>query len=551
MRSNTINSNKAACYLRLSREDGDKAESDSISNQRNLINDYVNQRNGIMLIKEYVDDGYSGTNFERPSFKRMMEDVKIGKINCIIVKDLSRLGRNYIETGRYLERIFPFIGVRFISILDHYDSADESNDSDQIIIPFKNLINDSYCRDISTKIRSQLDVKRRTGKFIGSFACYGYCKDPKDNNHLLVDPVAADNVREIFRMKLEGYNSQRIADALNEVGALPPAEYKRSNGLNYDSGFRMASGAGWSPTSVNRILANEVYTGTMVQGLNRKISYKIKQTRAVPKEDWIRVEDTHEAIISKDMFEEVQRLMLFDTRTSPEEDGVYLFSGLVICGDCLQNMVRRRVSKGDKKYSYFHCSTYKSGKGCSSHLFSAKQLEEIVTDTIRKQIALFLRAQSIIEAIDRIPQEQSRVKRIVQQMDELQKEINRYRGFKTKAYEDMLEGIIDKDEFVFMKRTFTDKINAAEARYQHLQIEKASAVSDKKYLKPWIENLKKYQNIEKLERPIVVALIEQIIIYDKENIVIKMHFEDEMQDVIRLARETSEEFKREEAEQCV
>lgn len=551
MRSNTINSNKAACYLRLSREDGDKSESDSISNQRSLINDFVNQKTGIKLIKEYVDDGYSGTNFDRPSFKRMMEDVKAGKINCIIVKDLSRLGRNYIETGRYLERIFPFIGVRFISVLDRYDSADESNDADQIIIPFKNLINDSYCRDISTKIRSQLDVKRKSGKFIGSFACYGYCKDPKDNNHLIVDPVAADIVRQIFQMKLDGFNSQRIADALNAMGVLPPAEYKRSNGLNYDSGFRIGSGVGWSPTSVNRILANEIYIGTMVQGTNRKISYKIKQTRAVPKEDWIRVENTHEPIVSKEIFEEVQRLLLFDTRTSPDEDAVYLFSGLVVCGDCWQNMVRRRVSKGGKKYSYFHCSTYKSGKGCSSHLFSAKQLEEIVTETVQKQISLFLKAQSIIETIDQIPQEQSRVKVIVQQMEELQKEIDRYRGFKTKAYEDMLEGIIDKDEFVFMKRTFTDKINAAEARYKHLQIEKATAISDKQRLKPWVENLKQYQNIEKLERPIVVALIEKIIVYDKENIVIKMHFEDEMQDVIRMAEAASEEFASEEMKGCV
>ncbi|MSA01708.1 hypothetical protein GKG47_15825 [Lactonifactor sp. BIOML-A3] len=344
---------------------------------------------------------------------------------------------------------------------------------------------------------------------------------------------------------------QSTEDALNAMGVLPPAEYKRSNGLNYDSGFRIGSGVGWSPTSVNRILANEIYIGTMVQGTNRKISYKIKQTRAVPKEDWIRVENTHEPIVSKEIFEEVQRLLLFDTRTSPDEDAVYLFSGLVVCGDCWQNMVRRRVSKGRKKYSYFHCSTYKSGKGCSSHLFSAKQLEEIVTETVQKQISLFLKAQSIIETIDQIPQEQSRVKVIVQQMEELQKEIDRYRGFKTKAYEDMLEGIIDKDEFVFMKRTFTDKINAAEARYKHLQIEKATAISDKQRLKPWVENLKQYQNIEKLERPIVVALIEQIIVYDKENIVIKMHFEDEMQDVIRMAEAASEEFASEEMKGCV
>lgn len=476
----------------------------------------------------------------------MMGDVKAGKVNCIIVKDLSRLGRNYIETGRYIERIFPFIGVRFISILDQYDSADEENETEQIIMPFKNLINDAYCRDMSMKIRSQLDMKRRNGKFIGSFACYGYCKHPRDNNKLVVDPFAADIVRKIFQMKLDGYNSQRIADSLNDMGVLPPAEYKRSTGLNYDSGFRARSGVGWSPTSVNRILANEIYTGTMVQGTNRKISYKIKQSRAVPKDEWIRVENTHDPIISREVFNEVTELLLLDTRTAPENDSVYLFSGLVVCGDCEQNMVRRRVTKGGKKYSYYHCSTYKNGRGCSSHLFSVSRLEEIVTETVRTQIALFLKSNEILEKISNIPQEQSKVKILVEQMNELRKEIERYQRFKMKAYEDMLEGIIDKEEFVFMKRTFTEKINNAEAKYKHLQHEKTTAILSKKQLKQWVEHLKKYQNIEKLERPVAVALIEKIVIYDKENILIRMYFQDEMQDVINTAMKIQEANRQEE-----
>lgn len=186
----------AADYLRLSREDGDKLESDSIRNQRSLINDFVKQHPDITLVDEYIDDGYSGTNFERPAFKRLLEDVKKKKINCIIVKDLSRLGRNYIETGRYLEKIFPFLGVRFIAITDHYDSAAESDDADQIIVPFKNLINDAYCRDISIKIRSQLDVKRKNGQFIGSFAGYGYQKDPENKNHLIIDEYAAEIMKQ-------------------------------------------------------------------------------------------------------------------------------------------------------------------------------------------------------------------------------------------------------------------------------------------------------------------------------------------------------------------
>ena len=228
---------RAAAYLRLSIEDGDKAESNSIGNQRELIRDFAAERPGLHLVEEYADDGYTGTNFERPGFKRMMEDIKSGKINCIIVKDLSRLGRNYIEMGKYLEQIFPMMGIRFIAINDNYDNANtESSDSDSIVVPFKNLLNDSYCRDISIKVRSQLDMKRRKGEFIGGYAIYGYCKDERNKNRLVVDEYAADIVRSIYRRKLEGMSAQAIAEQLNSENVLAPSEYKRLCGLNYHSG---------------------------------------------------------------------------------------------------------------------------------------------------------------------------------------------------------------------------------------------------------------------------------------------------------------------------
>lgn len=387
----------AADYLRLSREDGDKLESDSIRNQRSLINDFVKQHKEIQLVEEYIDDGYSGTNFDRPAFQRMLEDVKRKKINCIIVKDLSRLGRNYIETGRYLEKIFPFMGVRFIAITDHYDSATGSDDADQIIVPFKNLINDAYCRDISIKIRSQLDVKRKNGQFIGNFAAYGYLKDPEDKNHLIVDEYAADIVRLIFNLKIDGYSSQRIAARLNEMGVLPPLEYKRSRGMNYNSGFRSGSDPKWAVTSINRILQNELYIGTMVQGKNRKINYKVKKSSPIARENWIRVENTHEAIIPEESFQYVQSLLEIDTRIAPKRKSVYLFSGFVRCGDCGENMVKRSTTKKGKKYCYYHCSTYKNKEGCSSHLISEKMIYEVVLDSVKKQIALLTEAEEIIK----------------------------------------------------------------------------------------------------------------------------------------------------------
>lgn len=530
-----LRGNEAAGYLRLSREDGDKLESDSIKNQRELIKEFFAEHNELHLVDEYVDDGYSGTSYERPAFQRLMEDVKSGKINCIIVKDLSRLGRNYIETGRYLEKIFPFLGVRFISILDHYDSASEGNEADQIIVPFKNLINDAYCRDISTKIRSQLDVKRKNGKFIGSFACYGYRKDPKDVNRLLVDPYAADIVRTVFRMKLEGCNSQRIAEKLNGMGVLPPAEYKRSKGLNYDCGYRTGNHPKWGVVSINRILTNEMYTGTMVQGINSKINYKIKQSRAVPKEEWIRVANTHEAIIEKPVFDEVQRLLGFDTRTAPEKREVYLLSGLVVCSDCGQNMVRRVVSKGGKKYTYYHCSTYKSGNGCSAHLVNADKLAQLVLEAIQVQIELLLRAENILRQINGISEEQPFIKTINQHMSELDGEIERYRNLKTQAYTDMLDDVITREEFKDINRRFSERLDSAIKQKKELLENKHRLLKNQTHMKPWLDDFKKYRNIKKLERNIAVTLIDHIIVYGKNEISICFHYQDEIKEMLSLA----------------
>ena len=217
-----------ASYTRLSQDDGDKEESNSIVNQKSLIRDFMNNHPEFTLVDEYADDGYSGVNFDRPDFQRMMNDVRSRKINCIIVKDLSRFGRNYIESGKYMEQIFPHLGVRFIAINDSIDTGRSQSDAEQFVLPFKNLFNDSYCKDISTKVRSQLAIKRKNGDFVGSFACYGYLKDPADHNKLIIDPEAAEIVRCIFAWKIQGMSAERIAEHLNEQGILCPMEYKRS-----------------------------------------------------------------------------------------------------------------------------------------------------------------------------------------------------------------------------------------------------------------------------------------------------------------------------------
>ncbi len=529
--------NKTAAYLRLSRDDGDKQESDSIRNQRELIKEYLSKDKKLNYVGEYVDDGYSGTSFDRPSFQRLMGDVKAGKVNCIVVKDLSRLGRNYIETGRYIEQVFPLLGVRFIAILDHYDSAEKNDASDWLVLPFKNLINDAFARDISTKIRSQLDVKRKNGKFIGSFACYGYQKDPEDVNRLIIDPYAAEIVRSIYRMKLSGYSSVRIADELNHIGVLPPAEYQRHHGNRFTCGFHRSADPKWEHVSVTNILKNEMYTGTMVQGRHSKISYKMKESRTVPKEEWIRVEKTHDAIIEKPIFDEVQRIMRFDTRIAPNQKEVYPLSGLVFCGGCGQNMVRKRVKQ---RYSYFHCNTHKNGKGCSSHQINVEKLEQLVLQGIQTQAALILDAEAVLKTIDRIPEDQIHVRTITKQIQELEKEIERFQKLKTKAYVDMLDETISKDEYEEINRRFTEGIgNAVRKRDEQLEA-KARLLKNKTHQKPWIEAFRQYRGIQSLDRCIAVTLIERILVYSKKHIEIVFRFQDEMEEMLRLAEAQKE-----------
>ena len=529
------NSFLAAIYLRLSSDDGDKAESDSIRNQRSLLQDFVSKHSELSLIEEYVDDGYSGANFERPAFQRMMEDVRNHKINCIIVKDLSRLGRNYIETGRYLEKIFPVLGVRFIAVNDHYDSADTKNDADQIIVPFKNLINDAYCRDISMKIRSQLEIKRKKGEFTGSYASYGYAKDPIDKNHLVIDEYAAEIVRFIFNMKMDGYSADRISMKLNEMGVLTPMEYKRSCGFNYTCGFRSYKDAKWCATSVLRILKNELYVGTMVQGKTRKINYKVKACMDVRPEDWVKVEGTHEPIVSRELFECVQNLMKLDTRTSPEEEMIYIFSGLLRCGDCGQNMVRRVVKKKGKQYRYYHCSTYKNKEGCTSHNISDAKLQKVVLEAIQKQIALLVQADAIMAQIENIPQQQFGVKLLDSQIRTLNAEVQKYKDLRNNLYQDMVDGIITREEYRDIKQTFTRKMERAEESIRELETKKRRLLSNEMRTQKWVEEFKNCRNIESLDRKVTVMLIERIVIYSSDRIEIHFNHADEMAELISYA----------------
>ena len=515
----------ACIYARLSRDDGDKLESDSITNQKALIRDFLSKHPEIHVVSEKTDDGYSGVNFDRPAFQEMMDEIRSGKVNCVVVKDLSRFGRNYIEAGNYIERVFPFMGVRFIAINDSYDSLDK-NQSDSLIIPFKNLINDAYCKDISVKIRSQLEIKRKKGQFIGAFAVYGYLKDEEDHNKLVVDTFASEVVRAIFKWKLEGMSQGRIADKLNMQGVLCPMEYKISLGMKVQTNFRVHKKAMWSPVSVTRILTIEIYTGVLIQGKSGTPNYKVKKVMPKDEEEWIRVEESHPAIITKRNFETVQRIMQRDIRIAPAEETVYPFSGYLKCADCGQNMVRKHYVAGDKEYTYFICSTRKAKKGCSTHSIDEETLTVSVLNAIKNHIDMILEAEQLLELVESLPENQQNVFNYDAQIVKLKEEIERNKTFKLKLYENLQDGMIGQDEYFLFKKSYAMKIQEAEQAIAAIETEREQLVNNNREQLSWTEVFKQYQNITEVTRNVVVDLIDHIEILEGKGIHVVFRYHD-------------------------
>ena len=521
-----------AAYTRLSHEDGDKEESNSIGSQREMIREFIRNRPDMVITREYVDDGFSGVNFERPGFKQMMEDLQAKRVDCIVCKDLSRFARNYIDSGRYLEKVFPTMGVRFIAINDNYDSCGERSQSDSLIIPFKNLINDAYCKDISMKIRSQLDIKRKMGDFIGAFCTYGYMKSPDNKNRLVVDEEAAKVVELIFRLRLQGMSNTGIGDKLNGMGILSPMAYKVSKGMDYRSGFRTNERVLWSAETVRRVLSNPVYVGTLSQHKRGTPNYKVKREIQYEESDWIVIPRNHQPIIEQTDFDTVQSLLGRDVRVAPKQESVYLFSGFVYCGDCGHAMVRKTVSRGGKKYQYLVCSTNKAGHGCTSHCFSEKKLDKIVFTLVRDHIDQICEIDRVMDYIASLPENQREIFNYDAQINRLEAEIQRYQDLKLGLYSDMADGIISKEEYLEFRAGYDRKIAAGQRSLARIQEERAQAVRDNEEEIPWIQMFRQYENITELHRTVLVNLVERVVIYDASHVEVFFRYQDKYESAL-------------------
>lgn len=514
-----------AAYVRLSREDGDKEESDSVGNQKKLLSEYIERHDDLILRDFYIDDGYSGTNFDRPGFQRMMTDIQSGKINCVVVKDLSRFGRDYIDSGRYLERIFPELNVRFVSITDSIDSIKQSYD---MLLPIKNIFNEQYARDISKKIQTAVGTKQRSGEFIGAFPSYGYKKSPKNKNQLIIDEYAAAVVRRIFALFVQGYGKQEIAKQLNREGILCPAEYKKANGQNYHNAKQLSTTKYWSYTTIASMLQREVYIGNMVQGTKHQ-RMRGKQ-KAVSRENWIVVKGTHDAIIDMDTWEKTQFLLKKRTRKMDFTPSENVFAGFLKCGDCGRAMIKHvwKLSDGTKRF-HLNCGTYqRNGKEfCTPHSIPLRVLEEIVLKDLKAVIQSIDDLQEMVRR-----QQKSTAKKnsfADKEIARLTDELSKVQRMKQSIYEDYKESLISKEEFLSYRTEYLSKEQQYSEQIKTWNEKKENQKDDDIFSDPWIKRLLEFRDIEKLDRGIVAEMIHEIRVYEEHRIVIQYNFSDELE----------------------
>ena len=515
-----------ACYIRLSREDGDKAESFSIINQRLQLTEFINKHKDLTLYDYYIDDGYTGTNFDRPAFNKMIQDIESKKVKCVIVKDLSRLGRNMAKVSTYVNEYFPSKRVRFIAVNDMIDKQFYDVDtSEDMIIDFKNMFNGFYPRDIASKVRSTFRSKQSKGQFIGAFATYGYKKSPSDHNKLIIDDTAANIVRRIYQMYLSGIGQHSIAKILNEEGIPCPTEYKKQCGLNYQhSSYQEGAKYYWLYPTIHKILKNEMYTGTMVQNKSfRQICGK--KSSSLPKDKWIIVKNTHEAIIDRDTWEKVQDLMERNVRTVGVDCSIHKFAGFLKCGDCSKAMAKIKR----KGIVYFNCSRYnKYGKKyCSRHNIKESEIEKLVLEDLNLIIKSIKNINQLIE--EERQKERNYIIKSVGDISKYQSEIAKLTRKKERAYADYSDDIISREEYIKYKSMYENEISAIKGKIDLInQVMQENAIT----VNPWIDKLLKRESIEHLDRETIVEMISMIYVYENKTIKIIYNFSDELETLL-------------------
>ena len=518
---------KVGLYIRLSREDGDKEESSSVTNQREILKRYVSEQENFFIVKEYVDDGYTGTNFDRPGFKRMIEDIEAGIIDTVITKDLSRLGRERLGVGHYTEIYFPEHNVRYIALLDNIDTYFDAGMND--MAPFKGVINDMYVRDISKKIRSSLIERKKAGNFLGVTAPYGYKKDPNNKFHLLINEKEAEVVKRVFRLYLEGNGLTRIAQILTKEGVPVPGESR-----NIGKTRKTALYSSWKQTTIRRILDNRVYLGELVQFKRRKINYKSKRRITVPEEERYICKGTHEAIIDEEDFDTVQNI-LKKNKSFKGTKHDYLFKGLLYCAECGARLNVTYSNYALKKYGEYRyttiCYSYSRlySDICTRHSNSIPELEEVLIKHIKEVCSRYINENLQDELISMAKkQRQLELKQISNEkrLETLEQKIADIGLYIKNLYMDKVKGVVSENDYISLVSDFTkDRDNLIK--------EKEELITIINNQKPQIDETAKIEKLAKefisLEKPtkqLLNELIEKITISENKEINIYFKFNE-------------------------
>ena len=532
-KDNSIRSDiwKCALYIRLSREDGDKAESDSIVNQRKLLVSYVEEHEEFQFYDTYIDEDYTGTNFNRPAFMQILKDIKSKKINCVIVKDLSRFGRDYLGAGNYLENILPSYNCRFISILDDLDSFVKPEEMTGLMVRVKSLIHDQNSQDISKKVRAAKDMLRQEGKFTDGNAPYGYYREQSNKHKLLIDEKAAEIIRMIYDMYLSGMGVIRIAQRLTRLGISPCSVYKKTGKIYLDESMKEQKN--WPPITVRSILSNKTYIGTLEQKRQTTKNYKNKKRITLDESKRIIVNGTHEPIISKETFGLVQsEFAKHCTNTSSNEEKVYPLSGYIRCGECGYAMKRNPTYQKGKWYVYYKCKlhNHQGGIVCEhSKCIREEKLFETLLEIINLQIRTLVSSKWLIERINEDKSNQKvwvNYNIIIRQKE---KEAEKYKQLKLDCYIDWKNNSLTKEEYLFSKDKFDKNIAVLKNDIIKLKDDYENEEEIRGNKLGWLDNIVKYGEIKELNREIIVRLIEMIYITKGNEIKVVFKYADKFE----------------------
>lgn len=520
-----------ALYVRLSREDGDKRESDSVVNQKKLLNYYVENHEELLSSSFYIDENYTGTNFDRPGFQRMIKDVKNGDINCIIVKDLSRFAREYIGAGNYLENVLPKYNCRFISILDDVDTKSNPDSVTDLMVRIKSLLHDYNSQRISINVRATKDSQRREGKYISPLAPFGYNKDPDNKHKLIIDQTAKSIIENIYDWYLSGMGDIRIAQKLNELGIATRAQYRKTGNL-YNTMFADYS---WRPNAIQGILTNKVYIGAVDQRRETTRNYKNRTRIILDDKDHFIVYDMHEPIINRKKFDRVQnKRKTLCAKTSRHENKLYTLSGLLKCNDCGYAMLRNQTFIKGRWYVYYKCRAYNQrGATVCNHNHSMRE-KDIISATLA---VINIQIQSLIDIKELITQinfqrqiDKKNINSIInfdRMIEEKKKKIKQIKNLKVLCYSDWKDQNIDKDDYLLMKDKYDSSLLKLQNEILALDEERKLQNTIKNCEFDWIDNIIKDGKIEKLTREIAISLIDTIHVDQNKHLDIDFKFTNE------------------------